>query len=158
MTYKVDDRVWQKLINSLAQSETIQVQAGFFDGKTPEIYNGKSEADIMTINEYGAKLKGGNIPPRRAIGKIARQKRKQLARLAGLQGTRMIRSLQPNLSFHGQLMKTAIADNINSPTGMRRNKASTISKKGFNNPLTETGHLGSSVDKREVRHVRNSTT
>ena len=154
MTYKVDDRVWQKLIKTLLESEKQSTQAGFFDGKTPAIYNGKSEADIMAINEFGATLKSGYIPSRRAIGKVGKQKRKQLAKLSRIQGIRMIRSQKVNLGMHGKLLKSGIASNINNLTGMRRNKASTSRKKGFNNPLTDTGHLGSSVTSREVRDVR----
>lgn len=152
MSYQVDDKIWQKMMVSLLQSESKVTQAGFFGGKTPAVYRGKSEADIMTINEYGSKK--AKIPPRRAIGKLPRQKRKVIATAASLQGIRMIRSFQPNLGIIGSLMKNAIAANINNPTGMRRNTNSTARKKGFNNPLTHTGHLGSNVTSREVRNDR----
>lgn len=152
----VDDRVWQKMIKDLLTSEQVKTQAGFFDGITPEAYNGKSEADIMAINEFGAPLihNGGRIVPRRAIGKISRQKRKVLARAAAIQGSRIIRGQKINLDIAGSIMQKGISDNINSPTGMRRNMASTARRKGFNNPLTETGHLGSSVTKRTIRNGR----
>jgi len=156
MIIKVDDRRWKQMMKDLLMSETVQAQAGFFDGKTPAIYDGKSEADIMAINEYGAKIKGGNIPPRRAIGKVARQKVKKLRKGAVMQMGHVLRGRKVNMKWQGQILQEGIANNINNPTGMRRNKARTIKNKGFDNPLTETGHLGSSVTTREIKNVRNS--
>jgi hypothetical protein len=149
---KVDDRVWKKMMKDLLLTEKPKAQAGFFDGIAPEVYRGKSEADIMAINEFGAQIKGGGrIPPRRAIGKIARQKHKMFKRLSAMHLSRALNGGRPNLKVFGTLMKEAIANNINSPTGMVRNKKSTIRSKGFNNPLTETGHLGASVKDRVTR-------
>lgn len=148
---KVDDRVWQKMMKDLLVTEKQKAQAGFFDAKTPSVYRGKSEADIMNINEYGAHLKNGSkIPPRRAIGKVARQKHKVFKKLSAMHFRRVINGGRVNLKPFGKVMNQAISDNINSPTGMIRNKKSTIRSKGFNNPLTETGHLGSSVEDRVI--------
>lgn len=149
--YKVDDRVWQKMMKDLMATEKKKAQAGFFDGKAPEVYRGKSEADIMAINEFGAQLKGGaRIPPRRAIGKIARQKHKMFKRLSAMHLKRALTGGRPNLSVFGKLMNDAIANNINNSTGMIRNRKSTIRSKGFDNPLTDTNHLGSSVKDRVI--------
>lgn len=137
----------ERVRRSLLKAARSHVDVGFFDGR-PHPKTGETVATVAAINEFGvAEL---NIPERPFMAATARSTKV---------GMRMGQELKhaianPRLSFKwGQIgdfyakeIKATI-ENFSQPG----NAPLTISLKGFDNPLVETGYMRDHVMKRVKR-------
>ena len=156
MTLSVDVQVkedkkatarFERIRRTLIKAASAHVDIGFFDGK-PHPKTGVSEATVAAINEFG--VESDNIPERPFMAATARN-----TKVAG----KLARELKQNLSsqrgafnwnvvgqFYANEVSITIRDFATPP-----NAPLTISLKGFDNPLVETGHMMRNVDTRVVQ-------
>ncbi len=155
--WKVDDREWKKMVKKLGLLASLEVDVGFINTSPKEIYDGMSAAEVMAINEFGAKAHGVNIPARPAIGQYARslsrgRGRKDLS--VADQSVRSMRTFLVNLGNPRHVLspiEDKMVEGLRSRiTGgqYKRNSYNTVYKKGFNHPLVHTGNLPSEVSGR----------
>lgn len=140
-----------RIVRQLRKAAGHAVQVGYFDGKTHPNTDGEhTEATIAAINEFG--VPEDNIPERPFMMTTARRTRalREVAR-----GYRTIIS-RPGVSAITHLLRKPGRVMQKEMSGVIRdfsdpaNAPATIAKKGFDNPLVETGHLRDSVDTRIV--------
>lgn len=131
---KIDDKdIYKEL-----KKQHAKIEVGFFEGeKYPD---GKSVAEVAAFNEFG----GGKVPPRPFMRTCVERRKniwKKLVRdeLAKNEDARV------TLALLGNRMVEDLKDYIKIWT-YPPNAPSTIAKKGFNDPLVETGRMMNSVD------------
>lgn len=120
------------------------VDVGFFDGR-PHPKTGETEATVAAINEFG--VESLNIPERPFMAATARDTKV---------GVKLAEELKRNLfqqrgrfswntvgKFYANEVAVTIRDFSSPP-----NAPLTISLKGFDNPLVETGHMMNNVKTR----------
>ena len=131
---KIDDKdIYKEL-----KKQHAKIEVGFFEGE--KYPNGKSVAEVAAFNEFG----GGKVPPRPFMRTCVERRKniwKKLVRdeLAKNEDARV------TLALLGNRMVEDLKDYIKIWT-YPPNAPSTIAKKGFNDPLVETGRMMNSVD------------
>lgn len=131
---KIDDKdIYKEL-----KKQNAKIEVGFFEGE--KYPNGKSVAEVAAFNEFG----GGKVPPRPFMRTCVERRKniwKKLVRdeLAKNEDARV------TLALLGNRMVEDLKDYIKIWT-YPPNAPSTIAKKGFNDPLVETGRMMNSVD------------
>lgn len=135
------DKGWKRVKTELRRMDKAYVKIGLLQnagrsGKT-------SLAMIGFWNEFGTR----NIPARSFIRSTEAEKRSTYTLVARREADKIIRgqsSVFRSLSLMGQLAESHVKKKI---TVIRRprNAASTIAKKGFDNPLIHTGRMRASV-------------
>lgn len=118
-----------------------ELRAGFLEGAT--YANGTSVPTVAAINEFGAPSRG--IPPRPFFrGMIAAESPHwgddigKLLVAADYDATQALATMGLEIRDELQASIKAFTDPPNAP--------STIAKKGFSQPLIDTGHMWQSVD------------
>ena len=138
----------ERVRRSLLKAARSHVEVGFFDGR-PHPKTGETVATVAAINEFGvAEL---NIPERPFMAATARTTKV---------GVRMATELKhaidnPRLSFKWGQIGSFYADEIKTTIenfSQPGNAPLTISLKGFDNPLVETGYMRDHVMKRVKRN------
>ena len=131
---KIDDKDIYKQL----KKQRGKIEVGFFEGeKYPD---GKSVAEVAAFNEFG----GGKTPPRPFMRTLVRNHRKIWRKI-------LRDELAKNEDAHISLATLAkymvedMKDYIKIWT-YPPNAPSTIAKKGFNDPLVDTGRMMNSVD------------
>jgi len=106
----------------------------------PDYPDGTSVVKVAIINEFGAPSK--NIPPRPFVSASVREHGGYRAELSQIAKQVTQRKVTPYRAMQ-RLGMIAQANMRKYITALMRppNAAATIAKKGFNNPLIETGHL-----------------
>lgn len=131
---KIDDKDIYKQL----KKQKGKIEVGFFEGeKYPD---GKSVAQVAAFNEFG----GGNTPPRPFMRTCVQNRRKEWRKI--------VRDELPKnedgrvtLAILARRMVEDLKDYIKIWT-RPPNAPSTIARKGFNDPLVETGRMMNSVD------------
>ena len=128
----------KEMLKDIRKQKKRSVTVGFFDEKYPD---GKRVGKIATIQEYGAPEK--NIPPRPFMRYTEQKnKRKWFEFVRDMLPQNM--DLEKTMSFLGDLIAEDVRDSIidwDTPP----NRPSTIARKGFNDPLIDTGRMRDSV-------------
>lgn len=143
-TVKCDVSGLEKLRRSLTECQEIEGRAGFDSSQT----HPRSEtplSDVAYYNHFGSEK--GHVPKRpffrRACKdskkKVSSELRKEVANIL------MGKSPKPALDRSVKALSKYISDVIQSDNWRPRNAPYTILKKGFDNPLTETGYLANNV-------------
>lgn len=129
----------EELAGSLSKGDELAV--GFLAGSTYP--DGASVPYVAAIQEFGSPAE--NIHPRPYF-------RNMIAENAPAWGDDVAKVLKATnydgnqtLSLMGERIKGQLQDSIRN-TNDPRNAESTIAKKGFDNPLIDTGHMLNSVD------------
>jgi hypothetical protein len=144
---KADKRRLERLRRTLIKAARSHVDIGFFDGK-PHPKTGESEATVAAINEFG--VPSLNIPERPFMATAARNT--QVGAAIALEMKRNLTNQRGQFrwnaigDFYANEVKVTIEGFSEPP-----NAPLTISLKGFDNPLVETGHMMRNVDTRVVR-------
>ena len=137
VTIRDNDNDWKHLNREVKEFNNLVTDVGFFDGKN---------AEKMLYNEYGTQ----NIPARGVNRRTAVNKRKEVhekseqAFMNVVKGGYARKELAAIGGWYGMNLSIAI-EKWNRP----KNAASTISGKGFNNPLVDTGEMKNSVTHKE---------
>lgn len=143
---KLDMKDLARVRRDLIKAARQVVQVGYFDGKPHPNSPGDSVAQIAAIQEFG--LPEDNIPERPFMAATARQTRVARPIAASIKGilqrTQTVQGLWIATGlFFAREMSLVIANFSDPP-----NAPFTIAKKGFDNPLVETGHMRDSVEHR----------
>ena len=144
---KASKRRLERIRRTLIKAARAHTDVGFFDGR-PHPKTGESVATVAAINEFG--VPELNIPERPFMAATARTTEV---------GKSIAQELKRNLStqrgafrwsvvgrFYAGEVKATIED-FSQPA----NAPLTISLKGFDNPLVETGYMMNHVQNRIVR-------
>ena len=144
---KAAKRRFERIRRTLIKAARAHVDVGYFDGK-PHPKTGETEATIAAINEFG--VPSLNIPERPFMAATIRDTKV---------GTKLAEELKRNLTqqrarfswkvvgkFYANEVAVTIRD-FSQPA----NAPLTISLKGFDNPLVETGHMMRNVDTRVIQ-------
>ncbi len=136
----------KKKMKSITQ---YSAQAGYYDNKHPTA--GISYAYLASIHEYGTR--DGRIPQRDFITRAyldwatsIKDDAEKAARDIIYRGV-PVRTALKKIADEGAVFITNAAYSFDSPA----NAASTIRKKGFDNPLIETGKLANGVKTKVVK-------
>lgn len=146
-----DTKSLDRIVRQLESVIGKKAQVGFFDGKLhPGSTDGTTEATVAAINEFG--VPEDNIPERpfmfttvvntKALKEMARGFRTLLERPASSALAQLFR--KPARLMQKEM--SATIRGFSSPA----NAPFTVAKKGFDNPLVETGHMRDNVDHRIV--------
>ena len=144
---KASKRRLERIRRTLIKAARSHVDIGYFDGR-PHPKTGESEATVAAINEFG--VESLNIPERPFMAQTARETQVGVALAAEL--NRNIKSQRSPFSwnkigkFYANEVKATIEGFSDPP-----NAPLTISLKGFDNPLVETGHMMNNVQTRVKR-------
>ncbi len=143
VTVKADMRKLSEIRRKLIKAAEQAIQVGFFDGVPHPNAPGRTIAEIAAINEFG--LPSQNIPERPFMLASIRDTSAPSFIAAGfkkmINGTGSVASMRSNTAKRMRdEMKITIIE-FSEPG----NAPFTIAKKGFDNPLTETGTLAQSV-------------
>lgn len=131
---KIDDKEIYKQL----KKQRGKIEVGFFEGeKYPD---GKSVASVAAFNEFG----GGKVPPRPFMRTCVQNRRKLWRRIVRDELAKN-EDARVTLAILAQRMVVDLKDYIKIWT-MPPNAPSTIAKKGFNDPLVDTGRMMNSVD------------
>lgn len=149
---KIDNRPWKKIERNLKRGSNRVVRTGFFDGTYPD---GISVPQVAAWNEEGHLTGGGGYSPPRPfirIGFIGRIEKSKLRKylpyvnqiaLGKITWVTLNKLIAEDMT---ELMKISILEWKSPP-----NSPMTIAKKGFNDPLIETGLMYDRVKSRIVR-------
>lgn len=133
---KFDDDEMYKEIKRQARKQVLTV--GFFDETYPD---GKRIGRIATINEYG--VPEHNQPPRPFMRyTVIKNKPKWLSILQDILPQNM--DIKRSLNILGDVVADDVSQMITA-FAVPPNRPSTIARKGFNDPLVETGLMRDSV-------------
>lgn len=143
VTVKADMRKLSQLRRKLIKAAEQAIQVGFFDGAPHPNAPGHTVAEIAAINEFG--LPSQNIPERPFMLASIRDTSAPAFIADGfkkmINGTGSAASMRSRAAKRMRdEMKVTIIE-FSEPG----NAPFTIAKKGFDNPLTETGFLARSV-------------
>lgn len=147
---------WKNLKKLLNQLDKTQIETGFFpESKYGDDNDNLQIAQVAAWQEFGTPFEvGSHIPPRdfmRGDFKFKMSSRKTRYKIIEatnnvLRGTALKLAME-QLRKHCQDMMMDAIDERAEP----RNKDSTIAKKGFNDPLNETGVMLESVKAKITR-------
>lgn len=147
----IKDFEWKALKNKLHEMQTTHGEAGFYSDPHPN-GRGATMAEVATYNEYGTK----DIPARPFFAPAARQSRVVMSRMFVqrfqqilLNRTTVSKSLKELSDRQAEWIKERILFNTYART--IPNADFTISKKGFNRPLFETGYMADNVKTKVVK-------
>lgn len=146
---KLDVKDLKRIRRELIKAASQVAQVGFFDGDPHPNSPERSVAQIAAIQEFG--LPEENIPERPFMAatasgtKVGRPIAQALKAL--LRGT----ADASNLWFAAGLFYAREMSKTISDFSVPANAPFTIAKKGFDNPLVETGHMRDSVKNRVKR-------
>lgn len=133
---KIDEDEMLKEIKRQARKKVLTV--GFFDETYPD---GERIGKIATINEYG--VPEHNQPPRPFMRyTVAKSKKKWIDILQDILPENM--DVERSLNILGDVVSEDVSQMI-SAFAIPANAPSTIRKKGFNDPLVDTGLMRDSV-------------
>ena len=131
---KIDDKdIYKEL-----KKQHAKIEVGFLEGeKYPD---GKSVAEVAAFNEFG----GGHTPPRPFMRTCCERRRNKWRKVIkdNLAKNPDVRTTMAELA---QVMVEDLKDYIKIWT-YPPNAPSTIARKGFNDPLVDTGRMMNSVD------------
>lgn len=131
---KIDDRDIYKQL----KKQNGKIEVGFFEGeKYPD---GKSVAEVAAFNEFG----GGHTPPRPFMRTLVQNHRKIWRKILQDELPKED-DAHTALATLAEYMVDDLKDYIKIWT-YPPNAPSTIAKKGFNDPLVDTGRMMDSVD------------
>jgi len=131
---KIDDKDIYKQL----KKQNGKIEVGFFEGeKYPD---GKSVAKVAAFNEFG----GGHTPPRPFMRTLAQNHRKIWRKILQDELPKE-EDAHTALATLAEYMVDDLKDYIRIWT-YPPNAPSTVKKKGFNNPLVDTGRMMNSVD------------
>lgn len=131
-------------------------EVGVFEGDHPTA--NMTNASLMSLMETGSTEK--NIPPRKALdfefrlwnklenNKELRTKLKQY--FSSINKTAPTLSVSMMMNDFGNSYSQSVKNNFGDLSKLVSNAPATISRKGFNSPLIEGGHLRASIDYRVV--------
>ena len=131
---KIDDKdIYKEL-----KKQHAKIEVGFFEGE--KYPNGKSVAEVAAFNEFG----GGHTPPRPFMRTCCERRRNKWRKVVkdNLAKNPDVRTTMAELA---QVMVEDLKDYIKIWT-YPPNAPSTVAKKGFNDPLVDTGRMMNSVD------------
>lgn len=144
---KTSKRRFERIRRTFIKAARARVEVGYFGGK-PHPKTGETEATVAAINEFG--VESLNIPERPFMAVTARNTKV---------GERLATEVKRNLfqqrgrfnwnaigRFYAKEVSVTIRD-FSQPA----NAPLTISLKGFDNPLVETGTLMRNVDTRVIQ-------
>lgn len=124
-----------KIVANVQKSDGVKV--GFFANATYS--DGTPVAQVALENEYGI-----GVPVRPFFRGMIADSSPRLGKKLGVILEETDYDTKAAFGLMGENMKDALTDSIvafSSPA----NSAATIEKKGFNNPLVDTGHMGGST-------------
>ena len=131
---KIDDKDIYKQL----KKQNGKIEVGFFEGeKYPD---GKSVAEVAAFNEFG----GGHTPPRPFMRTLVQNHRKIWRKILQDELPKEDNA-HTALATLAEYMVDDLKDYIKIWT-YPPNAPSTIAKKGFNDPLVDTGRMMDSVD------------
>lgn len=143
---RLDMKDLQKVKRRLIKVAQLQTQVGYFDGKPHPNQPDMTVAQIGAINEFGAPE--DNIPERPFMTTAVRNTRLAKPLADNLKRyLRRTQSLKGVWTAVGIVMARGISKTI-AEFSDPPNAPFTIAKKGFDDPLVETGHLRDSVTHR----------
>lgn len=137
------DRGMKKIIAELLKSQNIQAVSGIFEESTN---NGKPVAHYAAANEFGAKLKNGEIPARPFVRPSVDENKAAIsadleAALGSILNGKSARSaLKSVADAQARRIQKKIKSNVPPP-----NARSTIKAKGHSRTLIDTGAMLRSV-------------
>ena len=152
MTVKLDMKPLMRIRRQLEEATKSHVKVGFFDSKPhPEEPFGLDLPSIANIQEYGAPE--ANIPPRPFMSETFRTTRVYQAFKAGLDLLFRGVATDPGHSIWtqaGKFLAKEMSGNI-ADWSEPANAPRTVAKKGFDDPLIETGFMRDNVEYRVER-------
>lgn len=132
---KFDD---DEMLKEIRKQKRKTVTVGFFDETYPD---GKRVGKIATINEYG--VPEHNQPPRPFMRyTVIKNKKKWIDILQDILPQNM--NIERSLSILGDVIADDVSQMIKA-FAVPPNAPSTIARKGFNDPLVDTGRMRDSV-------------
>lgn len=140
----------QQVIKSISDLGNVRIMAGWVHPGQKHGDTKLTMAQLAYVMEYGAKVgKRTYIPPRPMLRMTGRLKRKSWVKLAG-KLTKSVLEEKVNAADAPAILGQTIADDIkgvmNTSLLFTPNAPSTVSKKGKNTPLIDTGELRDAVD------------
>lgn len=131
---KIDDKDIYKQL----KKQHGEIKVGFFEGeKYPD---GKGVAEVAAFNEFG----GGHTPPRPFMRTLVQNHRKIWRKILANELAKN-EDARISLAELAQYMVDDLKDYIKIWT-YPPNAPATVAKKGFNDPLVDTGRMMNSVD------------
>lgn len=129
------DRGWRSFRRVIGDAQGRTVEVGFVDGEI---------ATYAAVNEYGARIRGGFIPPRPFMRTTIDTNAERYAALIRQQVARAI--AQRAGSVEGALLRVGLTVRNDLIKAIRSwaeppNAPSTIRRKGVNNPLVDTAAM-----------------
>lgn len=131
-------RIDDKDIYEQLKKQHGEIKVGFFEGE--QYPDGKSVAEVAAYNEFG----GGHTPPRPFMRTCVRNRRKLWRKVVQNELAKND-DIHVTLSALADQMVLDLSDYIRIWT-LPPNAPSTIARKGFNDPLVDTGRMMRSVD------------
>lgn len=144
MTFSGSAALEQKLreiAQKIGKANTVRV--GFLEGASYPDKDHTPVAQVAAINEFGAPE--ANIPPRPFFQTMIEKNKGKWADTLGKNLVATGYDAKRTFALMGEGIKDQLIDSIESFSDPK-NAASTIEKKGFDDPLVHTGHMKSSVD------------
>lgn len=135
------DHGWKHIKKEIRKMDKAHVKVGL--QQNGGSHNGTTLAMIGFWNEFGT----SNIPERPFIRTTADQRRQAYANIAAREADKIIQGKSTvfrSLSMLGQVAESDVKKKITS-IRIPPNAASTIRKKGSDNPLIDTGRMRASV-------------
>ena len=127
-----------EMLKEIRKQKKKSLTVGFFDETYPD---GTRIGKIATINEYGVPER--NQPPRPFMrNTIIKNRKKWLDILQDIVPQNM--NLERSLNILGDVIADDVSEMIRA-FAVPENRESTIARKGFNDPLVETGRMRDSV-------------
>lgn len=143
---KSDKARLERIRRTLIKATRAHVDVGYFGGR-PHPKTGETEATVAAINEFG--VPELNIPERPFMASTARSTK--VGMQIGIEVSRVLNAQRSKFNwgkmgnFYAKEVSATI-EGFSHPA----NAPLTISLKGFDNPLVETGHMMRNVQKRVV--------
>lgn len=135
------ERKLREIAQKTGKSNTVRV--GFLEGATYPDKDHTPVAQVAAINEFGAPE--ANIPPRPFFRTMIEKNKGEWANDLGQILVATGYDAKRTFGMMGKGIKDQLVDSIESFSAPR-NADATIAKKGFNDPLVDTGHMKSSAD------------
>jgi len=134
----------ERIRRTLIKATRSHVDVGYFDG-SPHPKTGETEATVAAINEFG--VESLNIPERPFMATTARSTK--VGPVIAGEVKRQLSNSRGGFRWNtvGKFYANEVAVTIRD-FSQPANAPMTISLKGFDNPLVETGHMMRNVDTR----------
>ena len=132
---KIDDK---EILKMIKKQKPARLSVGFWD----DVYDGKgiSVAAVAAFNEFG----GGHTPPRPFMHWTVKNRNRKWRNIVRDILPQYAHDIKKVMSVLGEYASEDLSDVIRIWT-RPPNAPSTIKKKGFNDPLVETGKMMNSV-------------